>query len=393
MRILFCGLDGTQPRTNGLRLAIGALLDELEGRHEVRYIGYRMPDQVSVPDRSNVRLVDQLTGPPRGFSLLRATLGGRPWEADRLAAGLRSMLDEELKTFEPEVVHVVYWALAGLGRLLAGHASVLTTFDAQHLNIDASVPMAPRLRRPLIRAEAARVKRFQADEFRRFGRIVVVSAQDRAALRALNDELEVAVIPNGVDADYYRPAHTEARDPSRIVLTGAMNYPPNIAAAELLARHVLPRVRSTLTHTHLALVGRDPAPRILDLAALPGVHVTGEVPDVRPWLRDSRVFACPMVSGTGIKNKLLEAMACGLPCVVTPLALQGLDVEPGVHLLVGKTAQELADQVVLVLRNETLARSLGQAARQYVRSSHSWSGVARSYESLYKEVQGPRSSA
>ena len=117
--------------------------------------------------------------------------------------------------------------------------------------------------------------------------------------------------------------------PGRIVFTGAMNYPPNIVAADFLARLLLPRVRTVRPDTQLVIVGREPDPRVLGLAALDGVDVTGAVDDIRPWLQSAQVFVCPMLSGTGIKNKLLEAMASGLPCVATPLALQGLNVSAG----------------------------------------------------------------
>jgi glycosyltransferase involved in cell wall biosynthesis len=121
------------------------------------------------------------------------------------------------------------------------------------------------------------------------------------------------------------------------------------------------------------------------------VEVAGEVPDLRIPIRESRVFACPMTSGTGIKNKLLEAMACGVPCVATPLALQGLDVVKGEHLLAGTNADELAREIVSVLANDRLAARLAAAARQYVCTSHDWSAVARAYVTVWQEANSARS--
>jgi glycosyltransferase involved in cell wall biosynthesis len=136
------------------------------------------------------------------------------------------------------------------------------------------------------------------------------------------------------------------------------------------------------------IVGRAPAPAVTALGRLPGVTVTGEVPDVAVWLAGSRAYACPMVSGTGIKNKLLEAMACGLPCVATPLALQGLRATDGGHLLVGETAAELADHLVGLLADDGEARRLGRAAREYVLAEHDWAAIATAYERVYKEARG-----
>src|SRR5947207_15593823 len=124
MRILICALDGPDPRTNGIRLAVSALLEELRKSHEVRYIGYRMADQGHLVDNDEMRLIAPPTPPPRGLTLLRATLLGRPWETDRLAAGLEDALRQELDDFNPDVVHVTRWALAGLGKAIADVGSV-----------------------------------------------------------------------------------------------------------------------------------------------------------------------------------------------------------------------------------------------------------------------------
>ena len=166
-----------------------------------------------------------------------------------------------------------------------------------------------------------------------------------------------------------------------------MSYAPNVSAAEFLALEVFPRVRRHRPDARLAIVGRAPSPRVRALADAPGVEVPGEVPDIRVPLRGSRVFACPMTSGTGIKNKLLEAMACGLPCVATPLALQGLTVVPGQHVLVGENADELSAQIVRVLADDELASRLGAAAREYVCSAHDWRATAHGYVRVWEQAR------
>jgi glycosyltransferase involved in cell wall biosynthesis len=238
----------------------------------------------------------------------------------------------------------------------------------------------------LIRAEARRVRLFEAEEFENFGQVVVVSEEDKAALKELNPDLRIAVIPNGVDTDLFSDDAAEAVS-SRMVFTGHMGYPPNIVAADFLARQLVPRIRAIRPDAHLVIVGRNPTRDVAALAKLEGVEVTGEVPDVRPWLRSASVFVCPMLSGTGIKNKLLEAMASGLPCVVTPLALQGFDVRAGEHVLIGETAKELSAHVLALMSDDSAAQSLGRAARDYVCRRHSWDAVARAYERAYSEVR------
>ena len=121
------------------------------------------------------------------------------------------------------------------------------------------------------------------------------------------------------------------------------------------------------------------------LGELNGVEVTGEVPDVEPHLSSGSVYACPMVSGTGIKNKLLEAMANGLPCVASPLAAQGLSVQDGVELQLA-APENFARRLIELLRDEGRASALGRAAQDYALGHHSWGAAAARYVEVYGEL-------
>jgi glycosyltransferase involved in cell wall biosynthesis len=368
---------------------LAALVRELRQMHDVRVVAFRPPEQQgSSAAETELRL---LPHPERGLlgSALEtagAVARGRPLRADRLASPMADPLRAELTEFAPEVVHVTSGRLAGLGRLLAGRPSVLGALDAMHLNTEARALAASGLRKRLLRLEVGRVRRFEATEYRRFARVTVVSKADRAALLEIDPSLRIEVIPNGVDVEFFAPDPDASVDAGRIVFTGVMSYAPNVLAAEFLAREVFPRVRRERPDVRLAIVGRSPASAVRALGELPGVDVTGEVLDIRPWLRESRVYVCPMTSGTGIKNKLLEAMACGLPCVATPLALQGIGAAPGSEVLVGAGADELARETARVLGDDALATELGAAGRAYVRSAHDWSAVARRYVSVWEDV-------
>lgn len=367
MKILVCSLEAPLPPPNGFRLQVSALVHELREKHEVRVLALQMPDQHSRAN-SGMRLVR-----PGGSAARR----------------LRASLGEELERFRPEVVHVTSGRLARLGRNLRGRPSVLAALDAWHLNVQAQAKAARGIRGWLWRLKVPLVRMFERREYRRFDRVVVVSDGDREALLAVNPKLRIEVIPNGVDPDAFDSDGTP-RDRSLILFTGVMDYAPNVTAAQFLARRVLPIVQRAVVGARLALVGREPNPVVRALAAVPGVEVVGEVPEMRPWLSRAGVYACPMLTGTGIKNKLLEAMANGLPCVATPLAVHGMAAKAGEEVLVGSTEEELADHLSRLLLDSDFAHGVGAAGRAYVRAHHIWQSVAREYERVYREAASER---
>jgi glycosyltransferase involved in cell wall biosynthesis len=392
VRILICSLDAPLPPPNGLRLQVSALVRELSKRHEIRVIALLMPDQLgSQSDKDGLRLI-----PPPPRRATRAVLGAharalrrrRPRGLDVMADRLRPALREELERFDPDVTHVTMGQLAALGDEFAGRRAVLAALDAWHVNYEAKARAERGLRRRLASANAAAMRRFEATEYRQFNRVVVVSEQDACALKRLDPGLEVSVVTNGVDVKSYSADPNVVRDPHLVLFTGVLNYPPNATAANFLARRVMPRVRGVCPQARLAIVGRSPPPRVTALAEQEGVEVIGDVPEMRPWLSLAGVYICPMVSGSGIKNKLLEALANGLGCIATPLATQGLAVTPGRELFVGSDDEELARHVVTLVRDPHAAAALGRAGRRYVIENHSWESVSRAYERIYLEVLG-----
>jgi polysaccharide biosynthesis protein PslH len=391
MRILICASDAPFPPTNtGFRRQLMGLVPELGKRHDVRLIGYRMPDQSKHTDvEADMRIVDfeRPGAAENARDLALAMIRRRPLRPERLVRGLRAPLQEELARFKPNLIHVGPGKLSGLKREIPSLPKILMVMDTWHLNVDARADAATGIRRPLLRADSMRIRRFEASEYRGFDRVVVSNEGDLGELRSRDPTLPFVIVPIGFDASAYAPDPNAVVDPNRMIFHGAMNYAPNVRAVEFLAREVVPRVRAERPEAHLVIVGRDPAPRVLELEALDGVHITGGVEDMRSWLTGSRVWAGPFLDGTGIKTKLLEAMTADLPCVVTPLGHRGLDdVTSGDQLLVGSTAEELAAHLVAVLVDDELARRIGRSGGAYVRPRYDWSAVGRRYDRLYEEV-------
>ena len=388
MRILVCAAGAPLPPLNGARLQLTHLCRELAKRHEICVLAYRWPDQQGHPPAG----VEVLSLPPpersraaRASTLARALVRAEPPAVTALTGAMKSAIRELLGRRSFDVAQVAGSAMAGVASALEPLPAVLGPVDTWHLNVSAAATLegsrTARLRR---RLNERLVRRFGATAYRPYRRVVAVSPEDARILRELDPTVRFEVVPNGVDVDYFAPSPAVAAEPGLIVFVGAMQWAPNVQAAQWLVHSVLPLVRARRPDARVAIVGRQPTPEVLSMAGLDGVEVTGEVPDVRPWLWRAHAVACPMVSGTGIKNKLLEALACGAPCVATSLACQGVDVSADEHLLVADSAERFAESVVALLADSRLRARVGAAGRALAVEHHSWDGAARGYERIYE---------
>jgi sugar transferase (PEP-CTERM/EpsH1 system associated) len=216
---------------------------------------------------------------------------------------------------------------------------------------------------------------------------VLVSTEREAQLaRRIAPGANVQVLPNGVDAKYFQPA-TEMERETAVIFTGDMSYFPNVEAVVYFARQVLPLIRHEVAGTRFLIVGRNPGPRVRELSKIEGVEVTGFVPDVRVWLAKARVAVAPFTIAAGIQNKILEAMAFGLPVVATPRAAQGLSRRVAGMVETGNTAEELASKVGLLLRDCTRASRQSIDGRRAIMEDYSWD---HAIERLLQMLENPR---
>ena len=204
-----------------------------------------------------------------------------------------------------------------------------------------------------------------------------VSEAEAALFRAAAQlpQADIRAMSNGIDLSYYDPAGgfvpIEAPPTPLLVFTGQMDYRPNVEAVRAFARDVMPVLRQTCD-ARFAVVGRRPDPSVCELDGKNGVIVTGEVPDVRPWLAAAAVVVAPLRIARGIQNKVLEAMAMARPVVASAGAYEGIDAVPGRDLLVAESAGAQAEAVISLLAAPERAVAMGLAARQRMIEHYSW---------------------
>lgn len=226
--------------------------------------------------------------------------------------------------------------------------------------------------------EARVLGAYEAEVARRVDASLFVSAAEVALFcsRSGLDATKVHAVENGIDTDRFDPAvalePVGAGEGPLAVFTGQMDYRPNIDAVRWFAFDILPLIRARHADARFAIVGRAPTDEVRALEKLPGVIVTGEVPDVRPWLAAADAVVAPLLLARGIQNKLLEAMAMARPVVASGAAATGIDAVAGEHLLVADDADAMAKAVGALFDDRAKGAAMGQAARARMIARYGW---------------------
>jgi sugar transferase (PEP-CTERM/EpsH1 system associated) len=238
------------------------------------------------------------------------------------------------------------------------------------------------------RLEARRLARHEVEVARTFDHTIFVTDREAHILKEHVPDRPISIIPNGVDLKYFSPP-TDRRpvtEPPALVFTGMMDYFPNVDAMDYFCREIFPGVREAVPAVRLYIVGRNPTPQIRQLSHQPNVIVTGAVPDVRPYLARARVAVAPLRIARGVQNKILEAMAMGLPVVGTPAALQGTWATPADGVRMAESPHAFIHQLVTLLKDPALQRQCALQARRYVQEHHQWDVHNARLEALLRET-------
>ncbi|MGH2536671.1 MAG: glycosyltransferase family 4 protein [Candidatus Promineifilaceae bacterium] len=278
------------------------------------------------------------------------------------------------RNFEAAYVHLFRMApyLAGA----EGIYRILDLTDIISREIRASLPFRPRHWSALYRQELPRIERYERQLATLAEEVWLASEVDRSLLQAAVPGANVQVVPNGLNLERLDAAEPDFGQGEGLLFSGHMGVFHNIDAAEVLARDILPRVRKTYQHCELRIVGASPAAAVRALDPLPGVSVTGYVPDLGAELRRTAVFVAPLRFAAGVQNKIIEALAAGRAVVTMPAVCQGLGATPGRHLMVADEPEQAAAIIIQLLGDPEERRRLGQAGREFVLTRFTWQVAA-----------------
>jgi len=257
----------------------------------------------------------------------------------------------------------------------------LDYMDALSRGMERRVENSPFYLKPLVKWEALRLKKYEHFIFPYFENKVIISEQDRDLIVNVNNDT-IEIIPNGVEHDFFKSKPTEKK--YDLIFTGNMSYEPNVISVEYLANEILPLVKQTIPNIQLVIAGASPSGRVKALVN-DNVTVTGWVEDIRDYYNAAKIFVAPMLIGTGLQNKLLEAMAMQLPCVTSQLANNALGASNGKDILIGENTEEYARHIVSLMQHSDQATELANNGFNYVNQTFSWQNSTEKLEQLFKK--------
>jgi len=402
VRILFLSQIVPYPPHGGVLQRGYNLVRELCRHCEVHLLAFVHPDVLPTPEavEESRRVLSGMCASVEYFSLwpkasplhraaglTMSLLSSQPFSviAHRSRA-FANRVDAFIRSGAIDLVHADTLALAPFVPATRSWPAALT-----HHNIE-SVLMRRRSefeRRPgarqFLAREAGKLERAERRHATQFDVNIVVSAHDDATLRQVAPGVVTAVVPNGVDTEYFTP-HAVATS-ADLIYTGGMNMFANRDAVMHFLDEIWPRVVAARPDARFVAVGQDPPPELKARAAADArIVVTGYVPDVRPYVSAAAVYVVPLRVGGGTRLKVLDAMAGGKALVSTTIGCEGIEVTPGQHLLTADTPPAFAEAVLALLGDAGRRADLGRAARQLVETRYAWPAVGRQLLDAYAQA-------
>ena len=389
MKVLFLSQRVPYPPNRGDKITTWRIIEKLAREHEPTVIAFAHDDA----DREAARVLRE----EKGIRTITVDhderakkLGALPLLFTRKALTLGVYGSKELQRVvdeELEDADLAYAYSSSMGAFLEGRGTPWVMHFAE-LDSDKWRQYAERHRPPM-----SLVYRREWRTLRSFEQRVAHDALTSVFCTPLEQRIFEREIPgapsivmrNGVDLTHHAPAPDRA-EPGHLVFVGVMDYYPNVDGCRWFADEILPAVRRAVPDARFTIVGSKPTPEVLALGERDGIEVTGFVDDPREYLARAAVSVAPLRVARGIQNKVLEALAMGLPTVGTTSATQGVEGAPGHDFLVADEAAGFADHVVELLQDPERARALGRAGRDFVERTYDWEACLAPLDEILDRV-------
>jgi sugar transferase (PEP-CTERM/EpsH1 system associated) len=277
---------------------------------------------------------------------------------------------------------------SGMAQYASGLETAARIIDFADADSDKWLQYAQHVSFPrsfIYRLEGRRLRKYEGQVAGQFDVCLVISEAEASIFRSHCRGCRLRVVPNGVDVHRYRP-EKESRGKYGLVFVGVMDYHANADGVLYFCDHIFPIIHHRVPQVTFTVVGGHPGPAIRRLGRREGIHVEGYVPDVRPYLERAAICVVPLRIARGVQNKILEAMACGLPVVTTSRALEGIEAQVGRDVLVADRPEDFADHTIRLLNNRLERDRLARNGRAMVEEKYQWDKCLQHLDSVLDDL-------
>ena len=305
------------------------------------------------------------------FNVLFQFLTNKPFQIGYFySSKINFQIQQILKSLEPDHIYCQLIRVSEYVKNYHGCSKTIDYMDALSKGIERRIEKAPFYTKWLFKSEAIRLANYERKIFEYFENHTIISEQDRELILHPNRK-EIVCIPNGVDTSFF--AKKTIKKEYDLVFVGNLSYSPNIEAINTIINEILPAYNNKYNTLKLLLSGATPAQSIIkQIQNNPNIELTGWVDDISDSYLKGKIFIAPMTIGTGLQNKLIEAMALGIPCITTSLANNALKAENNESIIVANNTAEMIDSIHTLLTNNTLYEKIAQNGKKFIVANFDW---------------------
>lgn len=321
------------------------------------------------------------------LNLVNSIFRGLPFQVGFFySPSIEQKIREKIESVKPDMIFCQLIRVTEYVKSLNGIPKVLDYQDVFSRGMHQRAERALFFIRPFLKYEERLLRKYENKVFGWFDEKIIISDQDRSYLDH-PEKSQIRIIPNSIDRTAFRPVQTGKK--TDILFVGNMNYEPNIDSATYLVKEILPLVKKEIPGVTVEIAGADPSYRVLSMASS-SVTITGWVNDMSESYAKAKVFCAPMRMGTGLQNKLLEAMAMKIPCVTTSLCNNALKAEPGTSILIGDDPKTFADEVIRLLKDEKKACDIAGQAYDFILKHYDAQVVNQKLEAILVSIKNKK---
>ena len=303
------------------------------------------------------------------LQLLRSLFSKKPFQVQYFFRPvIRKRIEQILTEVKP---YHIYCQLVRCSEYVKNYhfcPKTIDYMDALSKGMERRIETEPFYKSWFYKTETRRLRRYETLIFDYFENHVIISEQDKNHIHHPKKH-KIHVIPNGVDESFFEDLKIEKK--YDLIFTGNFSYAPNVSAALFLVNKIMPELQKRNLHLTLLLAGASPDREVQNLAS-EKVIVTGWVDDIRESYQSARFFVAPLFIGTGLQNKLLEAMASNLPCLTTPLVNNALGGTDGKNILLAEDLNEFVEKIVTYKTELDSFNEISHNGQQFVLKNYSW---------------------